>query len=690
MAFDTKNIRNIALFGHGNSGKTTLNEAALYTANMITDMGRVDDGKTVSDWTEQEIAKKISINSSISYLEWNKTLINIIDNPGSPDFVGEVSASMRITDSAIFVVNAEAGVEIETLKIWRKCDLPKLVFINKMDKENADYEKCLANLKENFKDVTFVPLSIPIGRGKDFKGIVDLVEKEARYPENNGKTVRKEKVPDSVVGLEDYFKEMVEVAVETDDALMHKYFEGEELTNEEIITGLKKAIVTGKIVPVLVGNSIINSGTVALLDCVVNYMPSPEDSDSLVGINDKDEEVVVENKSDQPIALFVFKTTIDQFSGKISYFRVKRGKVTRDIELLNSNYNIKEKCGKLYKVVGKALKEVEFLNSGDIGAFTKLASVNTNDTLCDPKSIVKLPKIEFPQPIYSQAITAPNKNDEEKMINLLQKASEEDPTFKIAYNAETKQNVISGMGEMQIKLILKKIKDKNKIEAILSDPLIPYRETIKKRATAEYTHKKQSGGHGQYGKVVIDIWPLETGKYYQFENGIVGGVISKGYFPGCEKGFHEAMEDGVLAGFHVVDIGVKLIDGKEHPVDSSEMSFKIASREAFKEAMRQASPVLLEPIMELSVYVEQKYVGDVLSDLSSKRGKVLGQESLGNIELIKALVPQKELLKYSIDLKSITSGTGSFEVKFDSYQSITGKLADDIIAETKKNRAEGE
>lgn len=690
MAFDTKNIRNIALFGHGYSGKTTLNEAALYTAGMIADMGRVDEGKSVSDWTEQEIAKKISIHSSISHLEWNKTLINIIDNPGSPDFAGDVSASMRATDSAVFVINAEAGVEIETLKIWRKCELPKLVFINKMDKENADYEKCLANLKENFKDVTFVPLSIPIGSGKEFKGIVDLIDKEARYSENNGKSIRKEKAPDSIVGLEAHFKEMVEVAVETDDKLMNKYFEGAELTHEEIITGLKKAIVTGKIVPVLAGDSIINSGTMALLDCIVNYMPSPEDVDSLVGINDKSEEVVVEHKSEQPVALFVFKTTIDQFSGKISYFRVRRGKVTHDIELFNPNHNTKEKCGKLYKVVGKTLKDVEFLNSGDIGAFAKLASVNTNETLCDPKSIVTLPKIEFPQPIFSQAITTHNKNDEEKMINLLQKAGEEDPTFKISYNTETKQNVISGMGETQIKLILEKIKDKNKIEAILSDPLIPYRETIKKKATAEYTHKKQSGGHGQYGKVVIDIWPLETGKYYQFENGIVGGVISKGYFPGCEKGFHEAMEDGVLAGFHVVDIGVRLIDGKEHPVDSSEMSFKIASREAFKEAMRQANPVLLEPIMELSVYVEQKYVGDVLSDLSSKRGKVLGEESLGNIELIKALVPQKELLKYSIDLKSITSGTGSFEVKFDSYQSITGKLADDVIAEAKKNKVDGE
>ena len=686
MPYDTKNIRNVSLFGHGYSGKTTLTEAILYTGHVIPEMGKVDEGKTVSDYSEQEIAKKISIHSSLSYLEWNNTLVNIIDNPGSADFIGDVIASLRATDSAIFVLNAEAGVEIETIKIWRKCELPRLVFINKMDKENADYEKCLSDLKNNFKDVTFVPLSIPIGKGKEFKGVVDLIDREARYPENNGKSVRKEKAPDNITGLEEHFKEMVEVAVESEEELMNKYFEGVELTHDEIISGLKKAIVSGKIVPVLAGDSIINSGTIGLLDCIVNYMPSPEDVDSLAGVNDKDEEAIVEHDSNQPVVLFVFKTTIDQFAGKISYFRVRRGKVTHDIELLNSVQNSKEKCGKLYKVVGKNLKEVDFLNSGDIGAFTKLNSVNTNDTLCEPKNSVKLPKIDLPQPIYSQAITTPNKNDEEKMIALLQKASEEDPTFLIQFNPETKQNVISGMGESQIKMILDKIKDKNKIEAILSEPRVPYRETIRKKANAEYTHKKQSGGHGQYGKVAIEVWPLETGEYYKFENAIVGGVISKGYIPGCEKGFHEAMEDGVLAGFNVVDVGIKLYDGKEHPVDSSEMSFKIASREAFKEAMRQANPVLLEPVMELSVYIEQKFVGDILSDLSSKRGRVLGQESLGQIEVIKAIVPQKELLKYSIDLKSITSGTGSFEVKFDSYQPITGKLADDVIAASKKEK----
>ncbi len=690
MNYDTKNIRNVAIVGHGYSGKTTLNEAMLFTAHVIPEMGRVDKGKSVSDYTDQEIEKKFSIHSSISHLEWNNTMINIIDTPGSPDFTGKVIAALNACDSAIFVLNAEAGVEIETVKIWRKCNLPRLVFINKMDKENADYERCLANLKENFKNVTFVPLSIPIGKGKEFKGIVDLIDREARYAENNGRTIRKERAPANITGLEEHFKEMVEVAVETEEELMNKYFEGVELTHEEIVRGLKKAIVTGKIVPVLAGDSIINSGTIALLDCIVNYMPSPADVDVLVGKDQNGNEVIVEHDSNQPLALFVFKTTIDQFSGKISYFRVRRGIVSHDTDLFNPSRNTKEKCGKLYKVIGKNLKEVNTLNCGEIGAFTKLTSVYTNDTLCDPKNIVILPSMELPQPIFSQAITTPNKNDEEKLIALLQKVSEEDPTFRVEYNPETKENVISGMGETQIKLILEKIKAKNKIETLLKEPKIAYRETIRKKANAEYTHKKQSGGHGQYAKVVIEIWPLEPGKNYEFVNAIVGGVISKGYIPGCEKGFHEAMESGVLAGYKVVDVGIKLYDGKEHEVDSSELSFKIASRNAFKEAMKQANPVLLEPVMELSVYVDQKYVGDILSDLSSKRGRVLGQESLGGIEVIKALVPQKELLRYSVDLKSITSGTGSFEVKFDSYQQLTGKLADDVIAMAKKERVEAE
>jgi len=689
MTYNTKDIRNIVLIGHGSCGKTTLNEALLFSSHQISSMGSVDNGKTVSDYDEQEIAKKMSIRSSISFLEWNNTLVNIIDTPGAPDFVGEVITSMKASDSAIFVVNAEEGVEIETIKNWRKCELPKLIFINKMHKDNADFEKCMNALKENFKGKTFVPLTIPIGKGKDFKGIVDLIDKEARYFEDGGKKIRKEKAPDNIEGLDDYFTQMLETAVETDEDLMNKYFDGQEISHDEIVIGLRKSIISGSIVPVICGDALENSGIPILLDSIVNYMPSPADTAKIKGTDSANKEIELECDSNKPAALFIFKTTIDQFTGKISFFKIVRGKVKNDIELYNSSKNSKIKCGKLFKVVGKNLKDADMLNAGDIGAFVKIDSLNTNDTLCDSSAVVKINKIELPQPVFSQAIKAVSKKDEEKLIALLQKASEEDPTFKIEYIKDTRQNLISGMGERQIKLILEKIKEKNKIEAEVFEQKIPYKETIKKKATAEYTHKKQSGGHGQYAKVVIEIWPIEEGKNYEFVNGIVGGVISKGYIPGCEKGFHEAMEGGVLAGYQVVDVGIKLFDGKEHPVDSSEMSFKIASRMAFKEAMKNAQPVLLEPVMKLSVYADNKYVGDILSDLSSKRGRVLGQESLGGgIELIKALVPHNELLRYSIDLKSITSGTGSFEMEFNNYQALTGKLADDIIAKSKLEEEE--
>ena len=687
MPFETKNIRNVALFGHGQTGKTTLLEAMLYTGHVIPQMGTIEDGKTVGDYREQEINKKMSIHSSVANLEWKNSQVNVIDTPGSGDFVGDVYSSMRACDSAIFLINAESGLEIETLKIWRKCQLPSMVFINKMDKEHADFEECLTNLKENFKDKTFVPLSMPIGNGKNFKGIVDLIDGEARYFEDGGKKIRKDKAPEGMEGLEEHHTEMVEVAVESDEALMNKYFDGQELSHEEIVSGLKKAIVQGRIVPVLCGDALMNSGTFMLLESIVDYMPSPADVDPIIAQDKEGKEIMVNPDSAGPNAFFVFKTSIDQFAGKISYFRVRRGTAKGDTEFYDPNTDSKIKCGKMFKVNGKNLTEVGQLQAGDIGAFTKLDHVHTNETLCDAGHLVKLSPMELPQPIYNLAISCPNKKDEEKMIALLQKEMDEDPTFKIEYNTETRENVISGMGETQIKFILDKIKNKNKIEAETCLPKIAFRETIRKKASAEYTHKKQSGGHGQYARVAIDIKPIEEGLIYEFENAIVGGAISKGYVPGCEKGFHEAMESGVLAGFKVVDVGVRLYDGKEHPVDSSEMAFKLASRSAFKEAMQKAGPVLLEPIYELSVFTEQKFVGDILSDISSKRGRVLGQDSLaGGIEIIKAMVPLKELQRYSIDLKQITSGTGSFELVFHGYQQLTGKIADEVINSAKKEQ----
>lgn len=689
MGYNSNNIRNIALIGHTSCGKTTLNEAILFTSNVIPAMGKVDEGKTVSDYLDQEIDKKMSIQSALSYVEWKDSLINIIDTPGAADFVGEVVAANGAVDSAVFVINGEGGVEIETLKNWRKCNLPKLVFINKMHKDNADYEKCLAGLKENFKDKTFVPLTIPIGKGKEFSGIVDLIDKEARYFEDNGKKIRKEKAPDGIEGLDEHYQEMIETAVETDEELMNKYFDGQEISHEETVKGLKDAILSGTIVPVLCGDALENSGISLLLDAIVDYMPSPDAGGAAKATDDGGNEVEVPVDSSKDLAAFVFKTKIDQFAGKISFFKICSGTVKNDVEFVNATTGKKQKGGKLYRVIGKDLKDVSELSAGDIGAFVKLDDVKTNDTICAPGTIVKLTELPLPQPVLSQAISCENKKDEEKLIALLHRASDEDPTFKIEFVRETRENVISGMGERQINLILKKIKEKNKIEATLFEQKIAYRETIRKKSTIEYTHKKQSGGAGQYARIAIDIFPIEEGKQYEFDNAIVGGAISKGFIPACEKGFHEAMESGILGGYKVVDVGIRLFDGKEHPVDSKEIAFKTASRQGFKEAMKKAGPALLEPVMELHVFADQKYMGDILSDLSSKRGRVQGQESLGGgIEEIKALVPQNELLRYSIDLKSITSGTGSFEMAFAHYQPLTGKLADDIIAKAKADEQE--
>jgi elongation factor G len=684
MPFETEKIRNIALVGHGHSGKTSLNEAILFTSGRIKEMGKVDDGKSVSDYTELEIARKVSVKTSFASLEWQGNLINVLDTPGSPDFVGEVMSALSAAEITVFVINGEAGVEIETIKKWRRCKTQKMVYITKMAKDSASFSNSLDSLKENFKDSTFVPLTIPGGSGGSMTGVVDLVTKNILISEDNGKKVKKEAADDSVEGLEDFRTQLIEAAVETDEALMNKYFEGEALSDEEISKGVKAVLLDKSFVPVLCGDSHTNVGTVALLDAINRFGMSPAESGPCSAKDSNGGEIKLEKDSSKPVAGFIFKSQIDQFAGKISFIKVISGTLTNDMELYNPGTGQKERCGKLHKMFGKNLTDVTELKAGDIGALVKLAFTNTNDTLCDGSNEVIIDKIEFPQPVYTQAISCPNKKDEEKMIGLLQKAAEEDPTFIIKFVKETRQNQISGMGVLHIKLILDTIKEKNKIETILEDPRIAFRETIRSKAQAEYTHKKQSGGHGQYGKVAIEVYPIEEGKQYEFVNAIVGGVISKGYIPGCEKGFQEAMENGVLAGYHVVDIGIKLFDGKEHPVDSSEMSFKIASRNAFKEAMQKAKPTLLEPVMELSVFVGQQYVGDILSDLSTKRGRVTGQDSLGGgIELIKAYVPQMELIRYSIDLKSITSGTGSFEVQFDSYQPLSGKLAEDVIKASK-------
>jgi elongation factor G len=683
MSITTDSIRNVAVAGHGTTGKTALVESILFSAGLIHRAEPIDSGKTVSDFTEEEIASGFSIHTSLTHAMWSDVKINLLDTPGASDFIGEVVAAFRAAESAAILIGARAGVQIETIKLWRRLDqrnMPRFVFVNKMDEERADFNSALADLNAKFS-ATFVPIAIPIGSGTDFKGVVNVVEKKAYLlPEPNAR--------ESATGIpavmadvvEEAYEVLVGAAAEGDEELEMKYLEEETLTADEVMRGLAEGIRDNKIVPVLCGSALKNSGIVSLLDFIASSAPSPATASER--IENSDEVVAVDSSA--RFSALVFKTSIDQFSGKLSYVKVVTGELSGDTELYNVREQKKDRVGKLYTAQGKKLEEIGLLTAGDIGVMAKVTSAQTNDTFTTSDAPKSYESLRLPQPVHSVALEAVNKKDEDKLGQMLSRASDEDKTFVVRYNPETRETVASGMGELHLNMILDRIKETQKIEVATRIPKVAYRETITTGADSEYTHKKQSGGHGQYGRVVIKIRPLERGEEYAFENLIKGGAVSRGYVPGIEKGLHEAMESGVLAGYPVVDVGIELLDGKEHPVDSSEMAFKLAARGALNDSMSKAKPTLLEPIMNLNVFIDEEYLGDVLGDLSGRRGRVLGQEQLGGgIIEIKAQVPQAELLRYSIDLRSITSGTGGFELEFDHYSPISGKIAEDVIAAAK-------
>ncbi len=692
MAFTTETIRNIAVAGHVGTGKTTLVENILFNCGVIPKAETVESGKTLSDYTDEEIERQISIHTTLSHVEWENVKINLLDTPGSSDFIGEVVAAFRAAESGLILVGARAGVQIETIKLWRRLDnrnMPRLIFVNKMEKERAEFKKTLDDLSDKF-DATFIPVTIPIGEGMDYKGVVNLIENKAyMIPDPTKKEIAIDIPEEMLDTVEEYRMGLIESAAEGKDELMEKYFAEETLSSDEIREGLIEGLKTNKIVPVLCGSGLVNSGVISLLNFCAHITPSPialkEIAIESEGEEAKEAEVAVDSES--PVSAFVYKTSIDQFSGKLSFVKVVTGVLTSDTDLLNAKEQNKERVSKLYTATGKKLDEIKELQAGDLGIITKLQSVSTNDTLCSPDKVVLFKPLDLPNPVYSVAVNAASKKDEDKLNQSMQRVAEEDRTFQINFNPETKETVISAMGELHVNMVLEKIKENQKIEVETKTPKVAYRETINKSADAQYRHKKQSGGHGQFGEVVIKINPIERGEQYKFENAIKGGAVSKGYIPGIEKGLHEAMESGVLAGYPVVDVGITLVDGKEHPVDSSEMSFKLAAKGALKDAISKASPVLLEPVMNLRVFVDDQYLGDVLSDLSSRRGRVLGQNPIGGgIQEISAQVPQAELLRYAIDLRSITSGTASFEMDFDHYNPISGKIAENVIAASQASK----
>ena len=694
MSVDPKDIRNVAVVGHNGTGKTSLVESMLYYTGAIPKAEAVAGGKTTSDFTEEEIARKISVHTALASTEWMGKRINILDTPGTADFIGEAICSFRSAEAALMLVDARDGAQIETIKLWRRLDTrnkPRAVFINKMDKERANSRDVLDNLTEEFHS-NFAPVTIPIGYAEEFKGVINLIENQAYKFNPNGK---EEIIPipaDMAETVEKYREELIEKAAEGADDLIEKYFEEGTLSDEDIRRGLREGLARNSVVPVFVGASEKGAGVTSLLNFIKNNFPIPTGTFEYILKEDGSEERNYPIGGKDSAEAYVFKTTIDQFSGKLSYIKVVNGTVGPDTDLSNPETGKRGKPGKIYRALGKKLIEIDCLNAGDIGIIAKFDPAVTNATLLnDPNSKIRFRPLKLPQPIYELAISAGDKKSEDKMNDALHKITEEDLTFEMKYNEETRESIIGGMGELHINMILDKVKEKQKISINTKIPKIAYRETItKKSGLAEYSHKKQSGGHGQFGRVVIEIYPIERGQYYAFENTVKGGAISKGYVPGIEKGIHEKMEEGFLAGYPLVDIGVNLIDGKEHPVGSSEMAFKLAAKGAMDIALSKAGAVLLEPFCKLEVFVDQDYLGSILSDLSGRRGRVLGQEDMGHLTSVRAEVPMAELRSYAIDLKSMTQGSGSFEIEFDHYETLNGKLAEDVIAEAKREKEAAE
>lgn len=694
MGISSVDLRNFAIAGHNGTGKTAFLDQLLYYAGAIQNPEMVESGKTVSDYTEEEIARKISIHAAMASMTWNGKTINTLDTPGTADFIGEVICGLRSCETTLMLVDAREGAQIETIKLWRRLNernKPRALFLNKMEKERVDYEATMENLRKELK-MTLVPVTIPMGEAQSFEGVIDLINGKA-YVMQNGKEKQSEIPAQYAAKVEEARAALIESAAEGADDLMEKFFEEGTLSAEDIAKGLMEGLRKNVLAPVFCGSTLKRSGITSFLDFVASTFPCPIGAEDFI-YEASDEAKTIKPKrieeGDQ-VSAYVFKTTIDQFSGKLSFIKVVTGTILPETDLMNPEIGKKEKPGKLYKAIGKKLVEVPSLAAGDIGIITKSNSASTNATLFGGQDLgFRFQPLKLPAPIYALAIGANDKNSEVKMNDFIHRITEEDLTFQSNYNEETRESVISGMGELHLNMILDKIKDKQKIEINTRIPRIAYRETItKKSGIAEYAHKKQSGGHGQYGKVLLEIEPAERGAYYVFTNAIKGGSISKGYIPGIEKGLHEAMTEGFLAGYPIVDIAITLIDGKEHPVDSSEMAFKLAAKGAMRMALEKAGAVLLEPFMKLTVYIENQYLGDVLSDLSSKRGRVLGQEDLGGSMIaVNAEVPDAEMLTYAIDLKAMTSGTGSFELEFDHYETLQGKLADDVIKAAKAAQEE--
>lgn len=690
--YNSENIRNVALISHGSAGKTSLTEALLFSSGTTNRLGKIEAGNTTTDFDPDEIKKQVTINVGLAPLEWDDVKINLLDTPGYFDFIGDVLGALRVADSAIVTVCAVSGVEVGTEKVWGYADdykLPRLVVINKLDRENADYEGTLDQLRDNFGH-SVAPLQMPIGLESEFRGVVDLVKQKALLFSDDGMSVKEEAIPqDLVEHARDMREKLVEAIAEADDDLLEKYLEGEELNDDEITRGLREGVLKGKTIPVLCCAATKNYGIQPLLDLIKRYLPTPLDRGEIESFKPGSEEKVMRKLGgEEPMSAFVFKTLADPYVGRINYFRVYSGSVQPDSQVYNSTQDISERFGQVFSMRGKNQISLEEVAAGDIACVAKLQSTITGDTISDRNTPIVFPALAFPEPVISFAVEPKTKGDEDKVSSGLSRFLEEDPTFRLERKAETRQTIISGMGELHLDIIVNRLSQKFGVDVELSTPRVPYKETIKGQTKVEGKHKKQSGGRGQFGHVFLEVEPAETGSGLVFENKIFGGSVPKQYVPAVEKGVIEAMEEGVVAGYPVVDVTVRLVDGSYHTVDSSEMAFKVASAQAFKKGMEQAQAILLEPIMNVEVTVPETFMGDIMGDLNSKRGRIQGMEPEGKLQKIRAQVPMAEMFKYSIDLRSMTQGRGFFSAAFSHYEEVPGQVAEQVIAASRAEKEE--
>ena len=682
--------RNIGIMAHIDAGKTTTTERILFYTGINHKIGETHDGSATMDWMEQEQERGITITSAATTAYWKKHRINIIDTPGHVDFTVEVERSLRVLDGSVTVLCAKGGVEPQSETVWRQADkyhVPRMAYINKMDIMGADFYNVVSMMRDRLK-CNAVPIQLPIGSEDTFRGIVDLIEMNADvYYDDLGKDMRVEEIPDDMKEkAQEYHDALIEAVAEQDEELMNKFLEGEEITVEEIKAVLRKATIDNEIVPVTCGTSYKNKGVQKLLDAIVDYMPSPLDVPSIKGVNpETGEEVERHAGDDQPFSALAFKIATDPFVGKLCFFRVYSGVVAAGTTVLNATKDKKERMGRILQMHANHRADLEVCYCGDIAAAVGVKNTTTGDTLCDENNPVILESMEFPEPVISLAIEPKTKAGQEKMAIALAKLAEEDPTFKTYTNEETGQTIIAGMGELHLEIIVDRLMREFKVEANVGAPQVAYKETITTNADVDTKYARQSGGKGQYGHVKLHVYPNESGKGYEFVNAIVGGSIPKEYIPAVDAGIQGALESGVLAGYQTVDVKVELYDGSYHEVDSSEMAFKIAGSMAIKEACRKANPVILEPIMKVVVTVPEEYMGDVIGDLSSRRGEIQGMEDRNGVKQINAFVPLSEMFGYSNDLRSKSQGRGQYVMEPSHYIQVPKSIADGIISKRAKD-----